>query len=337
MRSPDVVIAGAGLIGLACALECERRGLRVTVLERGRAGQEASSAAAGMLAAHDPANPKALSPLAELSLALYPQFLGRVRELAGCAVPIETEWTLEQTGDADADIAPAGIATRWFRRVPEQSLDPRKLIRSVSAAVGSADIVLMEQTPMLSHEANGTGVSVHTSHGTIACGAFLDCKGAWSTVDVRPAKGQMLRVHAPGALHAETLGNFVLRTENIYMVPRLDGSVVIGATVEDAGFDKAVHDRDLADLRRRAAAVVPGLQAAPLLESWAGLRPDTPDHLPLLGATGRHQFVAGGHFRNGILLAPATARLMVCLLMGEPSPVDLAAFDPRRFSGSSIC
>lgn len=332
MRSPDIVIAGAGIIGLACALECRRRGLRVTVLDKARAGQEASRAAAGMLAAHDPANPAALRPLSERSLSLYPGFLQRVAERAGVAVPIETEWTLERVEGAVADAAPPHVSTANFRRIAEQSLNPRKLTAAVCTAARNSGIDLREGTPVQSYQSSNDAVAVQTEHETIPCERFLDCTGAWSTAPVRPAKGQMLRLHAPGALAAGGLGNVVVRSPEVYLVPRLDGSVVVGATVEDAGFDKTLHDADLQHLRMQAAGLVPALLHAPALESWAGLRPATPDQLPLIGLTGPGTFLAAGHFRNGVLLAPATAHVVAQLLLGEAPGVSLDAFEPGRFA-----
>ncbi|MGI4853278.1 MAG: FAD-dependent oxidoreductase [Janthinobacterium lividum] len=328
MPSPDIVIAGAGLVGLACALECQRRGLRVTVLEKGRAGQEASWAAAGMLAAHDPANPAALAPLSELSLALYPGFLEYLRDTSGATVPIETEWTLEAGGD----VSSALFGLSGFRRIAEQSLNPRILMAAVYAAVRQTDILLLDSTPVQSIYATTTGVEVRTPDAAVHCRRFLDCTGAWSTAHVRPAKGQMLRLHAPGALAAGSLGNVVVRTHEIYLVPRLDGSVVIGATVEDAGFDKTLHAADLQQLCEQAAKLIPAMLHAPLLESWAGLRPATADQLPLIGSTGPGTYIAAGHFRNGILLAPATARVAAQMLLDEQPDASMAVFDPDRFT-----
>ncbi len=355
MPLPDVVIAGAGLIGLACALELDGRGLRVMVLERGRAVREASWAAAGMLAARDPANPEALQPLADLSIGLYPALLDGIRHRGGVDVPIETEWVLERdfeahipagceavNGEAKISCAcdvpallPRGFTGAGFTRRREQSLNPRQLGEAAVRAVRASSVVLRESTPVACVSSSAQGVVVRTAGETFAGGTYLDCTGAWSKGLTRPAKGQMLRVYAPGALAVEGKGNVVVRTEGVYLVPRLDGSIVIGATVEDAGFDTAVHDGDLSALRARAAALVPRADAAPVLERWAGLRPDTPDHLPFLGATGERTFVAAGHFRNGVLLAPATGRVMAELIMGETPRVDLEAFRPGRFSSEA--
>ena len=142
----------------------------------------------------------------------------------------------------------------------------------------------------------------------------------------------MLRVAlAPGLMELPGHGNLVLRTPEIYIVPRLDGSAVIGASIEDTGFDLSLDARTIDGLRERASLLVPALGVAPELERWAGLRPRSPDGLPLLGRTAPRRFVASGHFRNGILLAPATARVMADHILGQTAPVEIAPFRPSRF------
>jgi glycine oxidase len=128
----------------------------------------------------------------------------------------------------------------------------------------------------------------------------------------------------------------VVRTPRIYIVPRISGPnagrAIIGATIEDAGFDKTVHPSDIAHLRSLAASLLSPLASAPQLEAWAGLRPATPDGLPLLGALPNqpNHFIATGHYRDGILLAPATAHVIAQLLLGVPPSVDLTPFSPDR-------
>ena len=156
--------------------------------------------------------------------------------------------------------------------------------------------------------------------------------GAWSPAPIRPRKGQMLAVALPPGLPLET----VIRTEQVYIVPRTEGPnagrAIIGATVEDVGFDLAVHPRDILALNHHATRLLPALAEASFLESWAGLRPATSDGLPVLGATSRRPsyVLANGHFRNGILLAPATAHVVAQLLFGEAPEVDLEPFAPSR-------
>ena len=334
MAQTDVVIVGAGVIGLSCALELHAIGMRVTVLERDTAARQASWAAAGMLAGHDPANPVALQTLADLSLSLYPAFLERIAALGGATVPIETEWAMEPSRDPNAEPQQdlPQLKAPGFARIAEQSLDPRKLAAALLQAVRSAGIDLREHTPVRSWTTSTNGAELDANGETFTAGYALDCSGAWSGPPVKPAKGQMLRLSAPGALTSSSFGNMVVRAPGIYLVPRLDGTVVIGATIEDAGFDTRTNDADLRSLRERAAALIPAMHDAPEVERWAGLRPDTPDHLPLLGFVQDRRLVASGHFRNGILLAPATARVMTRLIQHQTPEVDLVPFSPDRFA-----
>jgi glycine oxidase len=307
----------------------------VLVLERGAAGREASWAAAGMLAAHDPGNPRELGPLAELSLALYPGLLDRIEALSGIRVPIETRWTLEAArGWAHHRTLLPQLEGEGYRRLAESSLDPRKLVPALRAAAERAGITVMENTAVRAVYQQGAGITVRVTEGRIFARTFLDCSGAWSP-SAHPAKGQMLKVYAPGVLASGTVGNVVVRGKNVYMVPRLDGAVIIGATVENTNFDRTVHETDLRGLRERAAALLPAIADAPELASWAGLRPNTPDRLPILGQTDTHAFVAAGHFRNGVLLAPATARVLLQLLQGAQPSVDLLPFRPDRFDSAA--
>ncbi len=348
MPQPDICIAGAGIIGLSLALELHRRGLRVTVLERGAPLAEASTAAAGMLAAADPDNPPQLRPLANLSLALYPAYLERLHELTSLRVPFQTRTTLQALppGIAAEDILtqadlhhllPALTPGRHrFVLLDEHSLDPRQLAAAVVAAIRSTSIDLQPNTSVLSVEPRTDSLAVHTSTGVFHADHFVDCTGAWAATTspryVTPKKGQLLAVALPPSLPLR----LVVRTPEIYIVPRTTDPVlttaVIGATVEDAAFDKTVHADDIAHLRSRAAELLPGLAAAPARESWAGLRPATYDGLPLLGALSnppRH-LLATGHYRNGILLAPATAHVMAQHITGEAPSIDLSPFSPNR-------
>ncbi|MFY9791953.1 MAG: FAD-dependent oxidoreductase, partial [Candidatus Sulfotelmatobacter sp.] len=162
----------------------------------------------------------------------------------------------------------------------------------------------------------------------------VNCAGAWSSqiqphaFPTRPVKGQMLCLVAP-----RTLLKHVIRTPEVYLIPRSDGRIIVGTTVEEAGFDKRTDVGTIQGLHRAAIAVVPELRNAKILEDWAGLRPGTPDALPILGATSMPgYYVATGHFRDGILLAPVTARVMAQVMDGRNPDYDLAAFSPDRFS-----
>ena len=306
------------MVGLSIALRLLRHGMTVHVLERARAGAGASTAAAGMLAASDPHNPAELKPLAQRAAELYPKYLEHVAALSGEVVPFETEWTLERSssGIAGQNVLPAfSEDAGWFELKAERSIDPRKLMRALLLAARASGIVLSEG-------ATDEDVTRESREGI-----FVDCRGAWHAAHVRPVKGQMLRVGGvAGRLAWAGKGNVVVRTSDVYIVPRLDGTCLVGATVEEAGFDTSVQADELADLRRKAAALLPFLAVAPEVESWAGLRPSTKSGLPVLGQIGSQSFVANGMYRNGILLAPAVAEVMCALVCDEPTAVDVSAF-----------
>ena len=348
----DICIAGAGIIGLSLALELNHRGIAVTVLDRSSPLGEASAAAAGMLAAGDPHNPPQLRPLADLSLSLYPAFLDHVDVLSGIRVPFQTHTTLQalppEVSTTDDELTPAELALllpalnpghHRFILLDENSLDPRQLATALLAAVHATTIDLRLNTAVLSTRSLNNTVEIQTPTGILHAKQFVDCTGAWASItshlpslQVAPKKGQMLAV----ALSPSLPLHIVIRTPRIYIVPRTSGPnagrAIIGATIENAGFDKTVHPSDIAHLRSLAASLLSPLADAPQLEAWAGLRPVTPDGLPLLGAlpTQPNHFIATGHYRDGILLAPATARVMAQLLSGVSPSVDLTPFSPAR-------
>jgi len=336
-RTPDVVVIGAGLIGLTIALELSDRGAEVTVIDRGRSLEGASAAAAGMLAAEDIGNPPGLRSLSRLSIERYPAFLERIQSLSGIGVPYQTDTTVQYLED-DSTI-----------RLAEHSLDPRQLAAALHFALKATSVQLLEGAQIASILQEPGGASVQLSGGpAIHPQAVIFAAGAWTSavmtalgedaLPITPRKGQMLRVRLPIPLHE------VHRSEHIYIVPRTygahAGTALVGASVEDAGFDTSVQSEALASLRALAAELLPQLASeenAPVVEAWAGLRPATPDGLPLLGATSRaNHFIASGHYRNGILLAPGTAVVMADLVEGKTSAIDLANLSPQRFALSTI-
>jgi glycine oxidase len=334
-RTSDIVVIGAGLIGLAIALELSDRGAQVTVVDRGQSLGGASTAAAGMLAADDPGNPPELRELSRLSAERYPAFLGRLEALSGIAVPFQTNTTVQYLEDGSTV------------RLAEHSLNPRQLAAALRAAVNATSIRLLEHTQIAAMDQNSGGATVRLSGGmAINAQAVVYAAGAWTSEVtaalgsdpsfVTPCKGQMLRVRLPFPLDE------VHRSERIYICPRTRGpqagTALIGATVENAGFDMSVHGIDLDALRALAAKLIPELASeaeAPMVESWAGLRPATPDKLPILGACSRPgQFIATGHYRNGILQAPGTALVMADVLEGKAPCIDISALSPLRFACS---
>jgi glycine oxidase len=353
MHHPDLCIAGAGIIGLSLALELHHRGHRVTVFDQAVPLAESSSAAAGMLAAHDPDNPTQLLPLATLSLSLYPDFLDRIHALSGVHVPFQTHATLqsvfshtpttssELTGKDLSHLFPALVpGTHRFILLDEHSLDPRQLASALLAAVHATNIDIRPHTPVLSTRSVGNAVEITTPRSTIRSAQFINCAGAWAAasshqpnIPITPMKGQMCSVVLPPSLPM----HFVVRTPEIYVVPRTTGPsagrAIIGATLEDIGFDKIVHQADIDRLRALATTLLPFLADTRQLEAWCGLRPATADGLPVLGTLpGQpNHFIATGHYRNGILLAPATAKVMAQLILSETSATDLSPFSPVRF------
>jgi glycine oxidase len=316
--TPDVLIAGAGIIGLSLALELHARGASVLVIERDTALSHASTAAAGMLAVHDLHNPPALLPLSQMSAELYPAFLARIEKLSGIAVPFHTDTALQYHRNGSID------------RLAEHSLDPRQLATALITAIPATGIDLRERCEFQPSPVSPAQVIIYTT------GAWLP-NGLDQALPIRPRKGQMLRVQLPPALRGL---HEVRRSDDIYIVPRTlgpqAGTALIGATIEDAGFDTSTHPRDLTHLRTLAATLLPELadeSAAPQLEAWAGLRPHAPGHLPVLGPLepGSHHLIATGHYRNGILLAPATAILLADLIQAKPPTLDLTPFSPSRF------
>ena len=354
----DVIVGGGGIIGLSAALELARNGFRVRVLEKGRAMSEASWAAAGMLSGNDPDHPSELARLARLSIRLYPEYLSVIERLSGRHVPIRTQATLvtsrfgSEFHPDETKVCPAlsveeaerripGLATdgRSFCWMEEPSLNPRDLCAALPLAAAAAGVELQQETEVLAVSSRDSGVEVKTPRGTVSGGAFVNCCGAWAggvrhsglerppAAGVEPRKGQMLAVRVPPPFELP----YVLRSPEIYLVPRGEGLIAIGATVERAGFDRRVDPVTVEQLRAQAAELWPPMASAPVVESWSGLRPGTPDELPLIGSAGTpHCWIATGHFRNGILLAPATALIVRQLLQGNPPEVSLAAFLPGR-------
>ncbi len=352
-----MIIAGGGIIGLSTALEMAGAGLQVLVLERGEAMSEASWAAAGMLAARDPENPAILRELSEFSLTLYPEYLEQLQRLSGHIIRLRTRRAVQ--GSRVGERLPVGACGsvglraarelvpglngegRQFLLLEEDSLDPRDICRALPLAAAAAGVELVEQTEVLSVTAQGSSVNVETSAGNMTAKSFVSCCGAWAgslrgstgqlaadRLGIEPRKGQLVTVEMP----AEESLKVVLRTPETYLVPRGDGRIVIGATVLRAGFDKAA-EQDVAEiLFREACALWPPLAQAKIVDTWAGLRPGSADGLPLMGACGENLWIAAGHFRNGIMLAPATGRIMRQLLTGQQPEVGVEKFSPARFA-----
>ena len=346
MNSWDVIIAGAGIIGVSLALELRERGAQVLVLDKGEPGAEASSAAAGMLAASDPETPVALRPLATESARMFPEYVSKIEGLAGFGIDFRRQGTIALM-DRMAAPPPAysPLSSDEFQRlepslgsqgrqpfyIQEDTVDPRLLMLAALAAARKQGVEVRGNTDVKTIRSRANNVEVETVAGVFTASAAVNCRGAWAGVPVRPRKGQMLYLQP----EQRNLLAHVVHAPDVYIVPRSSGKILVGATVEDAGFDKTVSRSTIQELHQTAAAYLPDLQRAPMIESWAGLRPGTPDDLPILGpAEIPGMFVAGGHFRNGILLAPVTARIMAEVITGKPPAIDISPFAVSRFCQS---
>ncbi len=345
VRSWDVIIVGAGIIGLSLAIASRKRGVKVLIVERGEPGQEASHAAAGMLADHGDEFPALLAPLAKASARLYPEFVHELQDESGTSVDLRDAGTiLLHEGEAGShgelpallsDLEPdLHCYPHSASYLKERSVYPRALISAALKAAKhrAVDISSGAQVREIL-AAGGQVLGVKTDRTTYHAGVVVNCAGAWAgqfppiSFPTRPVKGQMLSVvDGPALQH-------VVRSPEVYLVPRSHGHIVIGSTLEEAGYDKRTVPETIQRLLQLAIKLVPRLEKARIHEAWAGLRPGTPDKLPILGETAiSGYFAATGHFRDGILLAPVTAEAMTELIADGKTAHDLSAFSPARFA-----
>ena len=350
MHTCDVVIAGAGIIGLSVAIELRRAGASVAVLDRGEPGREASGAAAGMLVADDPETNPSLKPLARMSAAMYPAFVEELELRSGINVGLENRGTL-YVSKLDDGLSGAELSPSEVRRLEpglaelpqvclleERSVDPRLLVEAALLAARRMGVSVHHQARVeCVRLAKTLDLEVQTAAGSYSTATFVNCAGAWASeiqgvrVPARPVKGQMLTVVARG--HEL---RHIVRSSEVYLLPRTSGRILIGATVEEAGFDKTVQPEAIQKLHQAASRLVPWVGETKMVEAWAGLRPGSPDGLPMIGpGSFPGTYVATGHFRNGILLAPVTAALISSVIQGRGSPIDLAPLSPLRFARDS--
>jgi len=370
MKKFDAAIAGGGVIGAAISLELARAGLRVAVFDRQQPGKEASWASAGILSpAPESPGTIAMVPLGKASFALYPQFVAEVEEISGKSTGFRPKGTIEAlfSHDAKAELSTIialhhglGLKAEPLRAEDARELEPA-LSEEVEAAVlrpeeGSVDNRLLTAAILEAAERSGAEIfpgngakaiwregnrcaglvlqneKVEAKWTVIAAGCFsATIEGIAPYAPVRPAKGQMV------ALRADDLKmERVLWSEKIYLVPRNDGRILAGATIEYTGFDKRTTAGGIEKILSAAIDLAPGLANARIEETWAGLRPDSPDHLPILGPTDiGGLLMATGHFRSGILLTPITARLVREWITEERVSADWDRFSPMRFSSAA--
>jgi glycine oxidase len=358
-----VLVVGGGIIGCAAALELAGAGCRVTLFERATPGAEASSAAAGLLAPIDESTETSFARLALASWRLYPDVVRDLQERTGIDVEYVTRGTIYPTSAAQKrrDVAAWGDLEEFGVELLEgddvHRLEPALAPNIRHAIFVKGDHWLNNQRLVLAYAqaAAAAGVELKTGcnvsrlvveagkvRGLVTEGervegdAILLAAGAWSgelmaalgtSLRIEPRRGQMIALaHVPPVVTHCVHGE-------VYMAPRPSGELLIGATVERAGFQRAVTAEGISGLLRGAIELVPSLRDLPIARTWCGFRPWAPDSLPVLGPWPGIEglFVATGHFRNGILLAPITARLMTEWITGKEPSLAVKDFRPDRF------
>jgi glycine oxidase len=375
--SSDVVIVGAGVIGLSVAWRTAAEGLHVTLVDPEPASG-ASHVAAGMLT---PVTELAYGeePLLHLGIAsrnAYPEFVSELEELTGLDTGYRRDGVIEVAFDADdltfledlrrfqesLGVRADALTGKECRRLEpmlapsvrggllapdDGSVDPRKLTAALLAAAEKTGVRLVRARAAEVIAENDRAEGVRLDDGTeiraaqtlLAAGSHTNQVGGLPPAllpTIRPVKGQVLRLRGAGPYAGIPFINHAVRGmvkgSSIYLVPRRDGEIVVGATQEERGYDTTVTAGGLWELLRDARELLPGITELAFTEVTAGLRPGSPDNAPLLGATAMPGLLlATGHFRNGVLLTPITAAAMSALLTGREVPPAAAPFAPARF------
>lgn len=363
-----VVIAGGGVIGCAIAYYLAKAGADVTVLERGNIAQEASSAAAGMiLSPFDELGPRPLVRLQRASFDMYPKLVKQLEQESGSDIEYRlcglirpaadekraqhlraltkrsrnqkagVEWV---DGSVLRELEPAlcdGLLGAAFSQ-HDADVNPGLLTRAFAKAAANHGATIRRRVPFAGFVSSGhrlTGIKAG-NRSQDGFDAIVLAAGSWTkalaerlsaNVPTMPIRGQMVSYRSKALRHS-------VWGEGGYLVPKPRGQVFAGATVEDVGFRVRTTSQGIASLRAMACSLVPGLRQRETVSEWAGLRPGTPDGLPIIGKLPKRDnvFVATGHFRNGILLAPITGKLMSELILTGKTSIPLDPFSPRRFA-----
>lgn len=368
-RTTDLLVIGGGVIGLSVAYEVARRGRSVMVVEKERPGSGATDVAAGMLApiAEADASLPQIVQLGLDSVRRYPEMVARIEQDSGLDCDYVRSGTVMVALDADhrevlrhlaGERERMGLEVRelsageareleprlsprvvgGLQLMDDHSVDPRRLARALAAAIERRGGSLVFPAQVTAIDREGPSVAVKGASGQILqvrAGAVLVAAGSWTSRDIpgfdhlplRPVKGQVVRVRG------EKLIERVVRTPDVYLVPRSDGELVVGASSEEKGFDDRQLIGPILRLLTDAWRALPEIRELELFETNVGFRPTLRDHLPAIGPSGvEGVYLATGHYRHGILLAAATAELLAGLIVDGDSPELLQAFDPRRFA-----
>jgi len=357
----DFLIIGGGVIGMMTALQLADAGQQVTLVERGECGKEASWAGGGIVSPLYPWRyDAAISQLSRWSEGVYPSLSLRLLEETG----IDPEY--RQKGLLYLNVDDADKALRWARQLGKPlervgadfvhtkepgvamagdsalwmptlgSVRNPRLAKALKARLTAMpQVTLREQcevSGLLQKEGNVEGVM--TAQGPITAGRIIVCGGAWTAqllaqlnvqLPVRPVKGQMIAYQAPKGLVQR-----VVLKDGRYIIPRADGLLLVGSTLEEAGFDKTTDAAALASLKHSAEAILPALATCPIAHQWAGLRPGSPAGVPFIGALQEwpNVYINAGHYRNGLVLAPASTHLLADQLLGREPLIDPAPYQP---------
>ncbi len=338
----DRLIIGAGAVGLATALALLQAGAAVTVLERGEVGQEASWAGGGIISPLCPWDyPDEVTRLALLGMARFEAFTTELRAATG----VDPEY--RRSGMLVLPPFDAGKARDWcevhgmpyetrgdalFLPDVAQVRNPR-LLRAMRQRVLQLGGRIVEQCEVQAVAAQDGWVrAVQTRQGEFEADGYVLTAGAWSKallgelaqqLEIKPIRGQMLlfKFDTPPLSH-------ILLQRDLYFIPRADGHLLVGSTLEDVGFDKSTTEEARASLLQRAIALLPALQGKAIERHWAGLRPGSPGNIPTID---RHPalgnlYINGGHFRYGVTMAPACAEVLLNMMSGRPQPFDIAPY-----------
>jgi len=344
-RELDALVVGAGIIGCAVARELSRRGARIAIIEARTAGAGATQASAGILAPYIEASGEGpLQALTVRSLAMYDEFIADVVRDAGTPVEYRRCGTLEVAADGSSAtrlaslgtwVQSMGVEARWLNRAEVSRLEPAlagtegallvpshgyvrasQLTAALLAAACRHGAAFHSERRVEGIEFEGDGVTVRAGGESYCARTLVIAAGSWSgllavATAVKPIRGQLLQLRwtGPPITH-------VLWSDSCYIVPWVDGTLLVGATVEDVGFDERVTVSGIHALLAAASALLPAVGDATFVEARVGLRPATPSGLPIIARSAEHPSVvyATGHYRNGILLAPLTAHLVADLL-----------------------